>query len=154
MLEAEQFHLMRGGAVTGRRASGELTWATLLKEPCQPHIRCSYESQEGKAMPKKEKLNNARHASQIIEARAGLIPASDYIEDEANACIAQIARTVRVYAKLTDGRDDLAIADLLHDLRYYCDSKALTFDELDKAAYEQYMDDASEGLLPARPRAS
>ena len=90
-------------------------------------------------MPNKGQLNNARRAGLIVEARAGLIPASDDVEDELNSRTACIARTVRAYAKLTDGRDDLAITDILQDLRHYCDSRALAFDELDAAACEYYL---------------
>jgi len=95
-------------------------------------------------MANNKQLNNAHRAASILEARAGLIPASDDVEDELNARTARIGRTVRAYAKLTHGRDDLAITDMLHDLRHYCDSKALSFDQLDTAAREHYLEDAAE----------
>jgi hypothetical protein len=95
-------------------------------------------------MPNNKQLNNIHCAARILDARAGLIPASDDIEDELNARTARIGRTVRAYAKLTHGRDDLAITDILHDLRHYCDQKALAFDQLDTPAYEHYLEDAAE----------
>jgi len=106
------------------------------------------------AMPNKKQLSNAQRAALILEARSGLIPASDDIEDELNARTAHIARALRAYAKLTRGRDDLAITDILHDLRHYCDSKALAFDELATAAYEYYLEDAAESPWISRPAAN
>jgi hypothetical protein len=93
-------------------------------------------------MPKSQ-MNNRLSAS-VLDARAGLIPASDDIEDELNARAARIRRVVKVYARRTDGRDDLAIIDILHGLRHYCDRKALAFDELDKAAYGDYREYVDE----------
>ena len=110
--------------------------------------------ENSKAMPRKKQLNNARRAALIREARSGLIPASDDIEDELNARTAHIGRTLRTGAKLTRGRDDLAIIDILHDLRHYCDSKALAFDELATAAYEYYLEDAAESPWISRPPVS
>jgi len=92
-------------------------------------------------MPK-SKLN-PRHSARVIEARAGLIPASDDIEDELDSRTAHIRRILRTYAKGTNGRDDLAITNLLEDIRHYCDSKTLRFDELDAAAqnnHEEYQE--------------
>lgn len=93
-------------------------------------------------MPK-SKLN-PRQSARVIEARAGLIPASDDIEDELDARTARIGRTVRTYAKETNGRDDLAIANILEDIRHYCDSKTLSFDELDTAAYNSHLEYVNE----------
>jgi hypothetical protein len=74
-----------------------------------------------------------------------LIPASDGIEDELDARTARLGRTVRTYAKGTNGgRDDLAIANLLEDIRHYCDSRTLSFDELDAAAYNNYLEYVKE----------
>jgi len=88
-------------------------------------------------MPKSKM--NPRHSPSVIEARTGLIPASDDIEDELDARTARVSRTLRAYAKGTNGRDDLAITNILEDIRHYCDSKTLSFDELDKAAYNNYL---------------
>ena len=100
-------------------------------------------------MPK-SKLN-PRHSARVIEARAGLIPASDDIEDELDARTARIRRTVRTYAKGTNGRDDLAIANILEDIRHYCDSKTLSFDELDMAAYNNHKEYVNESPWISRP---
>lgn len=100
-------------------------------------------------MPK-SKLN-PRHDARVIEARAGLIPASDDIEDELDARTGRIGRTVRAYAKVTNGRDDLAIASILEDIRHYCDSKALSFDELDTAAYNNHLEYVNESPWISRP---
>ena len=99
-------------------------------------------------MPNKRHLNNARREFLILEARAGLIPASDAIENEQRARMKCIGRVVKTYAKLVSARsgdwDHLAITDILDDLRHYCDYKGLAFDELSPAAYEQYLEDAAE----------
>jgi hypothetical protein len=104
-------------------------------------------------MRNNEQLSNARRAALILEARAGLIPASDEIAEEHRARMDRIGRTVKSYAMLvTAGSgdwDDLAITDILADLRHYCDSKGLAFHELDKAAYEHYLAavaDSGEGV--------
>ena len=96
-------------------------------------------------MPYRRELNIARREALVLAARAGMVPASDDIEDELNARTARIARAVRVYARLTGGRDDLAITDLLKDLRHYCDNRAFEFDELDKATREHYVEETNEG---------
>jgi hypothetical protein len=99
-------------------------------------------------MPNKRHLNNARRAVFILEARAGLIPASDAIENEQRARMKCIGRVVKAYAKLVSARpcdwDHLAITDILADLRHYCDYIGLAFDELGAAAYEQCLEDAAD----------
>jgi hypothetical protein len=74
-------------------------------------------------MPKSQ-MNHRRNA-RVLDARAGLIPASDAIEDELDARVARVGRAVSIYAKRTGGRDELAIVDILHGLRHYCDRRAL-----------------------------
>ncbi|MGI9072367.1 MAG: hypothetical protein ACR2JB_13875 [Bryobacteraceae bacterium] len=99
-------------------------------------------------MPENKQLRNARSAALVIEARAGLIPASDHIADEIHARkdrTARIDRTVKAYAKLPAcGSDYRAITDILADLRHYCDTVGLNFRELDAAAYQQYEDEAAD----------
>jgi hypothetical protein len=70
--------------------------------------------------------------------------------------VARIARTVSAYAKLRGSRShyDLAISDMLQDLRHYCDSKGLVFDELDTVAYGCYLEDVNESPWISRPQAS
>lgn len=99
-------------------------------------------------------LLNDRLSARVLKARAGLIPASDDIENELDARTARVGRTLRAYAKETGGRDDLAITDILHDLRHYCDTKALTFAELDAAAHEYYLEYVNDSPWISRPRAS
>jgi hypothetical protein len=107
-------------------------------------------------MPNKEQLKHARAEALVRKARAGVIPASDHIDAEINGRVARIARTAGLYAKLAGNcsRDDLAISDILLDLRHYCDSKGLAFDELDAAAYERYLEDVNESPWISRPQAS
>ncbi len=99
-------------------------------------------------MPNKRHLNNARRAVLVLEARAGLIPASDAIENEQRVRMKCIGRVVKAYAKLVSARsgdwDHLAITNILADLRHYCDYKGLAFEELGAAASEQYLEDAAE----------
>jgi hypothetical protein len=104
-------------------------------------------------MPNKKHLSNVHHAAHVLAARAGLIPASDYIENELNLRAARIGRTVSAYAR-RDGRHDLAITGFLQDLRHYCDSKGLVFHELDSAAHEYYLEDVNESPWISRPHAS
>lgn len=90
-------------------------------------------------MPNKKQLNSAHRAALVLEARAGLIPASDDMADELRAATARIGRTVTAYAKsMKAGSDDLAIIDILVDLWHYCDSRGLAFREIDAAASEHY----------------
>jgi len=105
-------------------------------------------------MPRKKELSDPRLDPVVVKARAGLIPASEDIEDELNARTALIGRTVRAYAKLNGGRDDLAIADILDDLRHYCDSNALSFGELDAGACESYLELVKESPWITRAKAS
>ena len=91
----------------------------------------------------KSQMNNRCNA-RVLDARAGLIPASDDIEDELDARVARVGRAVRVYAERNGDRDELAIIDILHGLRHYCDRKALAFDELDRAAYGDYLEYVNE----------
>lgn len=96
-------------------------------------------------MPNKRLKNKPCRANPIVEARAGLIPASDDIADEIRArteLTARIIRTVKPYLG-SAGRvsDDLAITNILSDLRHYCDCRRLAFKKLDRAAYELYLEE-------------
>jgi hypothetical protein len=77
-----------------------------------------------------------------------LIPASDAVLNERRARMGRIGRVVKAYGRLvsagSDGSDHLAITDILAELRHYCGSRGLAFDELDGAAYEQYLEDVAE----------
>ena len=102
-------------------------------------------------MPNRKHLSNLRHPAQVLAARAGLIPASDDIEDELNLRTAHIGRIVSAQAKHEGGRHDLAIIDILQDLRHYCDSKGLPFHELDAVAHEYYLEYVADSPWVSRP---
>jgi hypothetical protein len=97
-------------------------------------------------MPNRRHKSGRARANCVIEARAGLIPASDHIADERRvrtACIARIIRSVKSsLGSVARVSDDLAITDILADLRHYCDHRGLAFDRLDGAAHTQYLEDA------------
>ena len=102
-------------------------------------------------MASKKLSNDTRRAALILEARAGLIPESDWIVAEVSARIdrtVRIGRVVKSHARLlTRGSDGLAISEMLAGLRHYCDSKGLAFEELDAAACENYQDEASQSCM-------
>jgi hypothetical protein len=95
-----------------------------------------------------------RLSAGVIAARAGLIPASDWIDYELEVRVGHIARAVGSYAKRSRGRDDLAITDILQDLRHYCDSKGLAFGDLDEKAREYYREDVNQSPWIRRPSAT
>jgi hypothetical protein len=98
-------------------------------------------------MCSKKLSNDARHAALILEARAGLIPESDWIAEEVRSRMERTASTGRFvssHARLSSrGSDALAIKEILADLRHYCDSKGLGFQDLDAEACEDYQDEIS-----------
>jgi|SRR5277367_3197651 len=102
-------------------------------------------------MPSTRLSVNKRQAALILEARAGLIPESDWIAEEARARInrtAQLSRVVVSHAKrLTNGSVGLAVTEILTDLRHYCDAKGLVFEELDAVASENHLDEASQSHM-------
>ena len=102
-------------------------------------------------MPNKKRSTKTRRAALIVEARAGLIPASDDIEDEVRSRMdrtARIGRIVKVYARLLEhGSENLAISDNLADLRHYCNGKRLAFRELDTAACERYQEEEAQSRM-------
>jgi hypothetical protein len=67
----------------------------------------------------------------------------------------RIGRLVKAYEKLVarspGNWDDLAIIDILADLRHYSDSKRLVFDELDLAAYERYLEEVGDSGIFSKP---
>jgi hypothetical protein len=99
-------------------------------------------------------LLNDRLSVSVLKARAGLIPASDDIEDELDARTACIGRAVKAYAKWECGQDDLAITEILQDLRHYCDRKSLVFDELDAAARAHHLEYVNDSPWIERPSES
>lgn len=111
---------------------------------------------ERKEMPSKKPSNDARRAALILEARAGLIPESDWVAEEVRSRMERTARTacfVRSHARLlTRGSDVVAIKEILADLRHYCDRKGVAFEDLEAEACEDYQDEVSlssmMGCLP------
>src|SRR5882724_11864743 len=95
----------------------------------------------------RKQSNRAFHSARVIEARAGLIPESDWMAEGVRARIdrtARIDRLIRSRARLLPGGSHVvAISEMLADLRHYCDCKGLTFEQLDRAASENYEDEAS-----------
>lgn len=85
-------------------------------------------------MPNKSRC----HSKLVATARAGIIPASDDIEDEAEARLnhaAHLIRTMRRIAPYTShANEQLVLTEILADLRYHCATKGLPFEELDAAA--------------------
>jgi hypothetical protein len=81
----------------------------------------------------------------IAKARARVILTSDNIRSELLAATSRIALAIRAYSKSAKpGRDDQAITDILVDLRHFCDSKGLVFDDLNAAAVEHYWDQKAD----------
>jgi hypothetical protein len=91
--------------------------------------------------------SNKRPASNSLaatgEARAGLSFTSDHVKNELFASTSRIAPTVQLCAKSRPGQS-VAITDMLTDLRHYCDTSGLSFDELDALACENYWDEKAD----------
>jgi len=106
-------------------------------------------------MASKKLSNEMRRAALILEARAGLIPESDWLEGEVTARIertARVARVIKSWARLlARGSDTLAISEILADMRHYCDSRGLAFEKLDAAASEIYHDEDSLNRIVGCP---
>lgn len=98
-------------------------------------------------MPKRRQLK-LQHDALVLQARAGLIPESDHLAYERRLVLDKISRVVKAYgrasARSSGPSHDAAVADILADLRHYCDSESLAFDELDGAARENYLEDVRE----------
>ncbi len=105
-------------------------------------------------MSSKKLSNDVRRAALILEARAGLIPESDWIAEEVRLRVERTARTgrfVRSHARqLTRGSDSLAIKEILAALRHYCDRNGLAFEALDAEACEDYQDEVSQSSMMGR----
>ena len=101
-------------------------------------------------MPNRRQRNKPRRVNLMIEARAGLISASDDMADEGRVrtnLTARIIRTVKPYlGSVTRVSDDLAITNILSELRHYCDCRGLAFKKLDRAACALYLEEKMEAL--------
>lgn len=101
----------------------------------------------------KRRKNKPPRVNLVVKARAGLIPASDDMADEIRArtnLTARIIRTVKPsLGSATCVSDDLAITNILSDLRHYCDCRGLAFKKLNKAACALYSEEkAYEAAWP------
>jgi hypothetical protein len=96
-------------------------------------------------MPNRRQQNKRRRLNLVLQARAGLIPASDDIADEKRARMnhtARVIRTVKSYSgTVSRVSDDQAITNILADLRHYCDCTGLEFKKLDRVACAQYLEE-------------
>ena len=80
----------------------------------------------------------------VAAARAGIIPASDNVTDEARTRLRHAASLVRAMRRVagTSSRasDEIVITNILADLRYYCATKGWSFKQLDLAAEADHDD--------------
>src|SRR4051794_20489949 len=94
-------------------------------------------------MTNRKPENNVRREL-VTEARAGLIPECDDIEDERRARIkrtARLIRTLKAHARLPTCGSEHQIIDLMADLRHYCQQYGLPFEKLDWAGYELHLEE-------------
>lgn len=99
---------------------------------------------------RRKQSNKPLHSALVIEARAGLIPESDWTAAEVRARTdrtARIGQAIESYAKLTRSSRAVAVLDMLTHLRHYCDSKGLPFEKLDGEASENYEHEASQSRI-------
>jgi hypothetical protein len=96
-------------------------------------------------MPNRRRKNKPPRANLVIEARAGLIPASDDMADEIRVRTnrtARIIHTAKTYlGSVAHVSDDLAITNILSNLRHYCECRGLAFKKLDRAACALYFEE-------------
>lgn len=99
-------------------------------------------------MLNRKRMSKARYIELVRETRAGLIPVSDDLEEEKRARTDLTARMIRAVktrlGSVPRVSDDLAIKNILSDLRHYCDCKGLAFKELDKAADALYSEEKAD----------
>ena len=105
-------------------------------------------------MPNMRQQKKTGRLNLTIGARGGLISASD---DVINEILVRTNRTARIIRNVKPClgsvkrvSDDLAIANILADLRHYCDCTGLVFGKLQKDANALYLEEkASEAACPA-----
>ncbi len=107
-------------------------------------------------MQNRRQKSNPPRFNSVVEARAGLIPASDDVADEIRArtkLTTRIIHTVKPsLGSVGSVPDDLAITNILSDLRHYCDIQGLAFEKLDRAAHELYSEEKEyEAAWPTLP---
>jgi hypothetical protein len=98
-----------------------------------------------------KRKRSSKSISSVVQARAGLIPESDWTAAEVRErknrteCI---NRTIRSYVGLSTKSSDAAvIPEILADLRHYCDCRGLAFEELDRVATETYENEAYQTCM-------
>ena len=96
-------------------------------------------------MPNRRKSSKSRRVNLMIEVPARVISASDDMADEIRvrtSRTAGIIRTAKTYlGSVARVPDDLAITNILSNLRHYCDITGLAFKKLDKAAQALYLEE-------------
>jgi hypothetical protein len=102
-----------------------------------------------------KRKNSTELLGSVVQARAGLIPESDWIVAEVSERkkrTERIDRAIRFYAgSSTNGPDAVAISEILADLRHCCDSMGLIFEELDRLASEDYEYEAAQSRIVSSP---
>ncbi len=107
-------------------------------------------------MPNRRQKNKPRRTDLVIEARAGLISASDDTADEIRVRTnrtARIIHTAKTYlGSVKRVSDGLAITNILSNLRHYCECRGLAYKKLDRAACALYLEEkAYETGWPTPP---
>jgi hypothetical protein len=106
-------------------------------------------------MPNGKQMSKARRIELVREARAGLIPVSDDVEDERRVRTNLTARMILAVkthlGSVTRVSDDLAITNILSDLRHYCDCNGLVYKKLDGAAYALYSEEKADEAAWSTP---
>ena len=80
-------------------------------------------------MRKEKMVSNTRRVAFVHDARAGLSPESENIENEVRTRTVQTARIIRIakssLGSVTNISDEQAITNILADLRHYCECQGL-----------------------------
>ena len=98
-------------------------------------------------MPKRKQMSNTRYSDLVRAARAGLIPESDNIVNEKRVRTSRTARIIRTerthLGSMKRVSEELAITNILADLRHYYDFKGLGFRKIHTAAHALYLENKS-----------
>lgn len=96
-------------------------------------------------MPNRKQQKKTGRLNLTIRARCGLISASDDVVNERGVRTKRTARIIRIVKPFLGSvnrvPDDLAIANILADLRHYCDCRGLAFGKLQKTAHALYLEE-------------
>ena len=98
-----------------------------------------------RAMPNRRQQHKVYRANVITKARGGLISDSDNIAEEirvrTNLTASIICDGKRRLGSVTRVSDDLAITNILSDLRHYCNRRGLSYKKLDEAGCALYLEE-------------